>query len=383
MTDFLDGDELAALVRRVFSPGPEDHGLAILADVPREGEPDTAAWRRRRELAAAWAAALDEERNGLGLERISLAWYRATGSNNADLPDRLVWGQPGYVPASWSELAGGDGATFPALYSGHSMVLALTEYSATAPLKVAARRHPFRAATMPGFSPAMIPALRIDYTEVARRVGILAALCSEAESARLVWRADGERWELQLDLRYRQAHASGGLLPRNGEAGNLPSGEAYIVPYEGERPGDPSRSQGRIPVQMAEEIVVYEIQRNRAVKILTTGPQSERESARLAREPAYGNLAELGLGVLGDFGLQPTGSILLDEKLGLHIAFGRSDHFGGQVGPADFSSAAAVIHLDRVYLPRTQPRITAELVLLTGPTGERVIMREGAYQGLF
>ena len=70
---------------------------------------------------------------------------------------------------------------------------------------------------------------------------------------------------------------------------------------------------------------------NKAVRVLSSGPASEEEADHIAREPAYANLSELGLGVLGDFGLNPTGSILLDEKLGLHIAFGRSDHFGGTV----------------------------------------------------
>jgi hypothetical protein len=84
---------------------------------------------------------------------------------------------------------------------------------------------------------------------------------------------------------------------------------------------------------------------------------SEAERGRLLAEPAYGNLAELGLGVLDAFGVEPTGEVLLDEKLGLHIAFGRSDHFGGQVGAAQFSSPEAVVHIDRVYVPRMQPKI--------------------------
>jgi hypothetical protein len=42
--------------------------------------------------------------------------------------------------------------------------MAPTQYSATAPLKNAARKFNLRAATMPGFSPAMIPTLKIDYS---------------------------------------------------------------------------------------------------------------------------------------------------------------------------------------------------------------------------
>jgi hypothetical protein len=91
-------------------------------------------------------------------------------------------------------------------------------------------------------------------------------------------------------------------------------------------------------------------------------------------------MAELGLGVLADFGLEPIGEILLDEKLGLHIAFGRSEHFGGIVGPKDFSSPAAVIHLDRIYIPQAQPRVAVREVALGYPDGRReTIMANGAY----
>ena len=84
--------------------------------------------------------------------------------------------------------------------------------------------------------------------------------------------------------------------------------------------------------------------------------------------------------MLADLGVEPTGEILLDEKLGLHIAFGRSDHFGGQVGAAQFSKPEAVVHIDRIYLPSLQPRVNAKRLELTGEDGRTsVIMRDGAY----
>jgi leucyl aminopeptidase (aminopeptidase T) len=186
-----------------------------------------------------------------------------------------------------------------------------------------------------------------------------------------------------LDLRHRRGTASGGLFPRNGAAGNLPSGETYIVPYEGEIEDDPSRSSGTLPVQFEDEVVVYRIVDNRAVEVLSQGRRSDEERRAVTDEPAYANLAELGLGVLDDFGLEPTGSILLDEKLGLHIAFGRSDHFGGQVAPADFSAPDKVVHIDRVYIEAIQPRVQVVSVTLDSPSGEREIMRDGRYCGVW
>jgi hypothetical protein len=383
MTEQLSGGELVQLVRRVFTPGPADQGLAIMADLPDAALPDSPEWRERRDLASAWARTLDERRDELGLRRVSLAWYRHAASNNADLPPTFHFGTPGATPASADALAGSPAVPFAELFAAHSLVVALTELSATAPLKVAARGGGFRAATMPGFLPGMIPALRLDYGEINRRVGLLKGLLDAADGARIVFRAGAGRHELRLDLRHRTAHASGGLLPANGVAGNLPSGEAYIVPYEGELPGDPSRSAGELPVQFGDELVVYRIEGNRAVAVLSSGPRSDEERELIRREPAYANLAELGLGVLAEFGVEPVGSILLDEKLGLHIAFGRSDHFGGQVGPADFSTPSAVVHVDRVYLPRMQPRIEVESLDLTSGGRDRRIMADGSYRGVF
>ena len=136
-------------------------------------------------------------------------------------------------------------------------------------------------------------------------------------------------------------------------------------------------------MQLGGEVAVLEVEGNRVRAVRGDGPLTAAERDHFEREPAYANLAELGLGVLGDFGLHPTGSILLDEKLGLHIAFGRSDHFGGQVGPDDFSSPDEVIHLDRVYIPETQPHVTVCEVRLEGPEGARTIMVDGHFAGVF
>ncbi len=236
---------------------------------------------------------------------------------------------------------------------------------------------------MPGFSPEMIPALRLDYEEINRRVKHLKVLLDDATMATCKFLVDGKtKRTLQLDLRHRISHASGGVFPDVGIAGNLPSGETYIVPYEGEIEGDPSRSGGEMPVQLDGELVTYRIHENKAVEVLNANRSNvaQREAKRIVEEPAYANLAELGLGVLDAFGVEPTGEILLDEKLGLHIAFGRSDHFGGQVGPTDFSSADAVVHIDRVYVPRIQPRVQVVSVELTSGGGENLpIIKDGRY----
>ncbi len=383
MNDKLSGEELRLLVQRVFQPRDDDRGLLVMVDLPDARLGDHDDWRARRTLAAQWAEALAGEREALQFDRVTLAWFRNAGGNNADLPATAVLGASGWLPQHADELAGRPAVPFAELFSDHSLVLAPTELSATAPLKVATRNGGFRAATMPGFLASMIPALRLDYGEINRRVSILKDLCDASEQCVIETETPLGRHELILDLRHRYGHASGGLFPMNGVAGNLPSGEAYIVPYEGEIAGDPSRTAGDLPVQLGDQLALLHIEQNRVRSVDGEGDLVQAERDHFEREPAYANLAELGLGVLGDFGLQPTGSILLDEKLGLHIAFGRSDHFGGVVGPSDFSSPDAVIHLDRVYIPETQPLVEVREVRLEGPEGALTIMLDGHFTGVF
>jgi len=378
MTTPLTASELRLLVARVFQPQTTDKGLAIIVDVPDDRVADNPEWAERRLMARDWYLALRGEVEALGLENVTLAWYRNAGGNNADLPETCHLDAEGVVPDHADSLPG-TGTTFADLFDGHGIIMAPTELSATAPLKVATRSGGFRAATMPGFLPVMIPALRLDYDEINRRVDLLCQWLTTATDADFHFRVGDRDHHLHLDLRHRSGHASGGLFPSNGVAGNLPSGEAYIVPYEGEIDGDPSGSAGEMPVEIDGEVVLYRIEGNRAAEVLSSGPASASEARLITEEPAYANLAELGLGVLGDFGLEPTGSILLDEKLGLHLAFGRSDHFGGTVGPDDFSSPDAVIHLDRVYIPAMQPQVTVVEVVLRGPDGDRQIIRNNAF----
>jgi len=378
MSERLDAAELVALVERVFCPGSE-RGLAILADLPDPGRPCDAAWRARIETAAAWARTLSERRGGLGFDTC-LVLYPNVGTNNGDLPERAWIHAGGALPVSTDDLDPAGATTFPEIFASNSMLMALTEFSATAPLKLAARGRDLRAATMGGFCAAMIPALRLDYGEINRRVVILKDFLDRATGAELRFRDPEGECLLHLDLRHRTAHASGGLLAEAGVAGNLPSGEAYIVPYEGEVPGEPSRSEGILPVQFGTEVVRYRIRRNQAQGVFPGGPEALREAGLLVAEPAYGNLAELGLGVLGAFGIRPIGEVLLDEKLGPHLAFGRSDHFGGQVGPGAFSRPEAVVHIDRVYVPEVQPLVRLLRLDLRLADGHDVaVIRDGAY----
>lgn len=364
---------LGQLLRSSFVLADVERDLTILIDLPKTREEDSGTWQDRRRIAAEWYTMARGMAAELPFTALNFCTYPNVGANNGDLPLEVRLADS--APGQGDNLEPDQITDLGVLLQRTSVVLALTEYSATAPLKNLAKKYPFRGATLPGFSRAMIPALGLDYGKVDARVRDIASRLTRAEAAHIVFKAVSTLFELRLDLRHRSAHVSGGLMPEPGVVGNLPSGEAYIVPYEGEIPGDSSQSAGKLPVQFGEEIVVYRIMGNRAVEVLTSGPESEAQSAKLLQEPAYGNLAELGVGVLGEWGVQAVGSTLLDEKLGPHIAFGRSDHFGGITGASKFADASRMVHIDWVYVPSVQPDVTVTSLDLIYPDGssERLI----------
>ena len=187
----LTAGELAQLVARVFLPGPGERGLAVLVDLPDAAAPDTPAWRERREMAAHWVEALSRAPDA-ALQAV-LYLYRNVRRANADLPSTVYRHAGGPLPATAEALEGLPSRPLVDVLRTTPMVLAPTEFSATAPLKILAPALGFRGATMPGFTPAMIPALRLDLTEVSRRVAVLAALLDRAVGADIDFRVDGSQ----------------------------------------------------------------------------------------------------------------------------------------------------------------------------------------------
>jgi len=374
----LTFEELLTLFRTVFGLKLREGELTILVDLPDEKLPDNDDWYDRRQIAGEWYNTLSDNSLQTPFSEVNLCTYKNVGSNNNDLPPFVKKIRAYLGDAS---LGAGMLVSLDEVLASSSIVLALTELSATAPLKMLARKFQFRGASMPGFLRVMSPTLLLDYEKIHERVLQLQERMERAEAVRIVLSAKKKSYECLFDLRYRPAHASSGLMREEGMVGNLPSGEAYITPYEGERKGDESRSNGLLPVQFEDEIVVYRIERNRAVAVLTKGKHSKEERAKIEAEPAYGNIAEIGIGVLGEWGVQAVGSTLLDEKLGLHIAFGRSEHFGGVTSPLSFRNPNNVVHIDRVYVPPVQPLITVvEVTFLYPDGGTERILSDGKFE---
>lgn len=373
--------ELRNLFETVFKPRPTDRTLTILVDVPNTPVPDDDEWRERRELAYDWWVKTITFKHDIGLDTVQILYYENVGSNNSDLPPTVYHygGKPTHLTA---EMLSDEGIPLQLeeVLQKTDWIIALTKFSATAPCKMLAKIYHFRGTTMPGFTLGMLPSLNIDYSKVHERIMLLKERLDEAVRELIVFDARGIEHRFDVDLRYRTATPSSGMFHDDMIVGNLPSGETYIVPYEGEKDDEPSRTNGELPVQFGDEIVLYRIVENRAVEVLSNGPTSATEAAKLREEPAYGNIAEIGHGVLGEFGCVAAGNTLMDEKLGLHVAFGRSEHFGGIISPASFNNPKNVIHIDRVYVPSLQKDIQVRRVTLFYPDGRKEdIMMNGEW----
>ncbi|MBN2010405.1 hypothetical protein JW960_13750 [candidate division KSB1 bacterium] len=378
----LLSEEIGSLIQSVFAPQAHEKKLAIIIDVPDDIIADNPFWQARRKMASEWCEMLRQPVNSTVLDKVEIFYYRNVHSNNADLPDSAYSYDQSSDTLDFKQLITyGTKRQMLEIMQQFPLFVALTELSATAPLKLAAPKYGFRAVTMPGFNQEMIPSLRLDYELVHKRIMTINKILDDAVEVDMEFQLkNGSIYNMIFDTRFRQATASSGRFTEPGKAGNLPGGECYIVPYEGELQ-ELSATHGTLPVQFKDEVVLYEIVANKAIRVLSLGTKSKAEQDYINREPAYGNMAEIGFGILNDFGLKPTGHVLLDEKLGLHIAFGRSDHFGGAVGVKDFSSPEQVVHIDRIFIRETQPDIAVNYVIAKLADGDSItIIENDSYQ---
>ena len=354
------GLDLHKLFIDVFHPQAGEQVL-VMTDAPRDEQTDNELWAERREMATQWHAAFESLGQRIGFGMLPLVTYPAVGSHNGNLP--LHQGAP--IPL--------ESALFQA-----TLTVALTEFSATAPMVAWAKAHDdFRAATLPTVARRMEEtALAADYADVARRCREIAAALEDAERARVLF-STGHEWT--VDLRHRDVKMDDGQLPRHKPGVpviNLPSGESFQVPYEGERTGEPSRTEGEIPVPQNGEIVVFVVKENRIVSVRGNGPEAAELGALFEVDPARRNIAEFALGC------NPKavvwGNVLEDEKAGFHWAYGRSEHLGGTVGPEDFLAPEHIVHQDIVYASDSPIQVAS--LMLFYPEGEdRELIRDGQY----
>jgi leucyl aminopeptidase (aminopeptidase T) len=356
--------DIKKLLTDVFDPQPGEV-VTFAVDLPRDGVPDHDGWSARRAMAGRWRDAMLDLAHERDFTVRPILSFAATGANNADLPDEARLGD--------------DDVVLTEALAASTLVIAMTEFSATAPLAdFADANDDFRAASMPGVEERMErTALAADYSRVAARCRTIFDALQGAVLCDVRFSTGHRCW---FDLRHRQAEMDDGYLPRDKEGDriiNLPSGETFIVPYEGEHEAVPSWTAGTIPVIEDEELVLFHVVANTVVVIEGDGPVASRYASFFDADPARANIAEVAFGV--NEKAEVTGEVLEDEKAGFHWAFGRSDHLGGVVGVEDFEDPENVIHQDIVYA-KGNP-IQVERAVIIHPDGREIaVIDEGDYK---
>jgi len=205
--------------------------------------------------------------------------------------------------------------------------------------RINASKKGVRIATLPGITiDSMIRGLSADYKKVAALSIKVSRLLSKAKMVNIT-APNGT--DINIDINGRDAIASKGLLHKKGDAGNLPTGEAFIAPIEGKSNGVfvVDGSMAGIGITDKQPIKIY-VEKGLATRI--TGGSKARKLVKML-EP-YGskgrNIAELGIGTNDKAKLR--GLLLEDEKVmgTIHIALGNNKSMGGKVN--------VPIHLDGV-----------------------------------
>ncbi|MDD4857217.1 MAG: aminopeptidase [Candidatus Krumholzibacteria bacterium] len=213
-----------------------------------------------------------------------------------------------------------------------AVVIAPTERSLT---HTAARREACRAgarvATMPGIRrETMIRCLGADYYAIADRTKRVTERLTAGKLIRVTTRAGTD---ITLPIKGIKALASTGLIHAPGEFGNLPSGEAYLMPVEGASSGVfvVDGSMAGIGSLTGKKPITIRVEHGQAIEILG-GAAAKKLLEKLEPLGAKAfNVAEFGIGT--NDAARITGSILEDEKVmgTIHIALGNNMSMGGTV----------------------------------------------------
>jgi leucyl aminopeptidase (aminopeptidase T) len=186
-----------------------------------------------------------------------------------------------------------------------------------------------RIATLPGVTEEiMIRCMNADYHAIAART---FRVCDELENTSVITVKAPSGTDVVLPVKGRKAHASSGLFREKGLWGNLPTGEAYLAPLEGESQGVVVVDGSMAQVGMVHEHIRIVVKDGYATDI--TGGEAAKHLIALL-EP-HGKdartVAEFGVGTNDKAIL--TGEILEDEKVmgTIHIAFGDNKSMGGTV----------------------------------------------------
>jgi hypothetical protein len=258
------------------------------------------------------------------------------------------------------------------IYPNFDIILAITDYSLTAPLTASAKIHGFRGATLHGVNDIILNSgLAVDYNQISKQAELFRTALDQSASFELDFEVFGSKSTLIIDCAGQSAQKSHGLCPGGiPDVANLPAGEVYFVP---------TSASGSFPFRFSDGTLAQMEVENGAIisATLLRGDQSKVDdrNKQLKEDPATGIIGELGFGTQ----LLPfSGKDIQDEKIlgTCHVATGRSDHLGGTLTPDLFNSRLNASHDDILYAPPKTPEINVAEVRMVKNGEHTPILRD-------
>jgi len=295
----------------------------------------------------------DPLNNGVGEElnftSCSIYSYHKTGGSNLDPEDTFYNSEA--VPCSLRD----------DICPNYDIILAISDFSLTAPLTALAKEFGFRGATLHGVNDIILNSgLSVDYNDVSVQAESFRSLLDRADSFTLNFSCFEKNFTLTIGCNGQTAQKSHGLCPPGmPDVANLPAGEVYFVPTSAEGSFPFKFSDGTLSEMVVENGSIVSIS-----KISGNDETINKRATQLREDPATGIIGELGFGTQ----LLPfSGKDIQDEKIfgTCHVATGRSDHLGGNLTPKNFISKINATHDDILFAPPKTPEIVVESVSMS------------------
>ena len=209
-----------------------------------------------------------------------------------------------------------------------------------------------RVGTMPGITEDIMKrTMKADYNRIADLTEKVTDLLTKGKLVHLTTHLGTD---ITIPIEGITAIPSTGLITQPGQSGNLPSGEAFLMPEEGKSEGVYYVDASLAGIGLIkDEPIKITIEKGLAVKF--EGGQQAADFENMVNKIGEGarNLAELGIGT--NYLAEINGTVLEDEKvLGtIHLALGNNVSMGGTVNVG--------FHVDGII---TKPTLKIDDILL-------------------
>lgn len=300
-------EEKIKMFNNVFAPKSGEKVL-FLIDKPHGNIKDNDGWKECREMGKEWYNIFKEMGEGTGFS-VDILEFEASGMHNGPIPKEII----------------------DAIQKSNLVIAALEFSISSSLIPICLAKDSITRGTVMRLERIMEEtAFKANYAEIQRYTTAIEKMLNKAIGAEIAF-STGDH--LYIDLRNRVAGSDNGDCSKANQMINFPSGEACKAPYEA-TPEEAStfgesKTEGILPVSYDEELVKFLIKNNSIVEVIGEGKKADEMCNFFDENNTRRNIAELGIGCNPKAVI--TGNVALDEKVGLHIAYGMSTHLNGKV----------------------------------------------------